>query len=583
MPSGEQPSDCQRALGEPELYSQKAPIRVALLVDSFIQPQWVYKIIGDIQLSSIAQVVLILKKDNVDVKQKKLTSRTLGNINYILYLIYTALDNFLSRVNHDAFVNMDIEKLISGCPIMHLRTLRRGDFDSFREEDIIAVHEYALDVVLRFGFQKIRGDIVNIAKYGVWSYCDECGQVGNRVPSGFWEVMRGEPVTEATLRILEDLGNGKVICRSYVATNRCSVKRNRNGLFWESSLFVLRKLNEIYVNGSLQLDAESLNYSENIPNILSREYPTYFKLFLCLLKICKKYFLYKVQKLFYYDQWFLAYKIKDRETYIGNTPYQFKTLIPPHGSFWADPFPVKSSNKYFIFMEEYIYKNKKGHIAVIEMDKKGKYKRSIKVLEKGYHLSYPFVFRWCGGYYMIPETVQSRSIELYRCTAFPLNWKLEKILMSNIKAVDTTLAEINGLWWMFVNIGIDGTSNDVELHLFYANTPLGPWNSHKHNPVKSDVRSARSAGRIIFWQGEMYRPSQDCSEGYGYAVSMNKIIRIDPERYIETEVSKILPQWTRNVIANHTLNSCDNLIVIDGMMKTFKFTIPGMSKLNNIS
>ena len=208
---------------------------------------------------------------------------------------------------------------------------------------------------------------------------------------------------------------------------------------------------------------------------------------------------------------------------------------------------------------------------MIEMNQKGEYERPMKVLEKEYHLSYPFIFRWRGDYYMIPETAQARSIELYRCTAFPLDWKLEKILMSDIKAVDTTLAEINGLWWMFVNIGIDGTSNSGELHLFYANTPLGPWNPHKRNPVKSDVRSARSAGRIFVWQGEIYRPSQDCSEGYGHAVSINKIIRIDPDRYIEAEVSKILPQWSRNVVATHTLNSCDNLIVIDGMMKTFKF------------
>jgi hypothetical protein len=76
----------------------------------------------------------------------------------------------------------------------------------------------------------------------------------------------------------------------------------------------------------------------------------------------------------------------------------------------------------------------------------------------------------------------------------------------------------------------------------------------------------------------MYRPSQDCSEGYGHAVSIHKIIGIDPDRYIEAEVSKILPQWSRNVVANHTLNSWDNLIVIDGMRKAFKYRLPGAPK-----
>src|SRR5215470_2169444 len=140
--------------------SPNVPIRVGLLVDSFIQPQWVYKIIADIQLSSIAQVVLIIKNDNIDVKRKNLTFKILENTNYILYLTYTALDNFLSRVNPNAFRNTSIEKLIGGCPIIQLRTLREEEFDSFREEDITAIHEYALDVALYFSFKKIRGNIV---------------------------------------------------------------------------------------------------------------------------------------------------------------------------------------------------------------------------------------------------------------------------------------------------------------------------------------------------------------------------------------------------------------------------------------
>jgi hypothetical protein len=295
-----------------------------------------------------------------------------------------------------------------------------------------------------------------------------------------------------------------------------------------------------------------------------------------------KYTSYKIQEFLYYKKWFLAYRIGNKETLIGNVPYHFKHIIPPKGRFWADPFPIKRDDEYFIFFEEYIYNNKKGHISVIEIDKNGECGRPIKVVEKEYHLSYPFIFQWHGDYYMIPETAQTRTIELYRCTSFPLSWKLEKTLMRNIKAVDTTLAEINSLWWMFVNIGIDGISNDDELHLFYARTPLGPWKPHKRNPVKSDVRSARPAGRIFLWQGEHYRPSQDCSEGYGHAVSINKIIHIDPDKYLETEVSKMLPQWSRNVIATHTLNSCDGLTVIDGMIKTLKFTIPGLSRHNSV-
>ena len=43
-------------------------------------------------------------------------------------------------------------------------------------------------------------------------------------------------------------------------------------------------------------------------------------------------------------------------------------------------------------MEEYVYKTGKAHISVIEIEQNGDYKKPQIVLEKEYHLSYPFVF-----------------------------------------------------------------------------------------------------------------------------------------------------------------------------------------------
>ena len=49
---------------------------------------------------------------------------------------------------------------------------------------------------------------------------------------------------------------------------------------------------------------------------------------------------------------------------------------------------------------------------------------------------------------------------------------------------------------MFVNVGIEGGEAHDELHLYSAPGILGPWKPHPRNPVKSDVRSARPAGRV---------------------------------------------------------------------------------------
>ena len=553
--------------------SGKALLRIGLLIDSFVQPAWVYKLISDIQSSSIAEIVLIIKNDGYDGTDKRTTiiQKVLNNKKDLLYILYRKFDRLVSRANPDAFQPKSIEKLVSNCPIIHAKPLPKGYSDYFQEQDIAAAHKYNLDVALRLGFRIIRGPILGIAKYGVWSYHHGDNLVNRGGPPGFWEVMEDHPVTGSILQILsEELDGGKVIYRSYAATHKHSVTKNRNNYYWKSVAFVMRKLKELYEYGpeTLDNDAYSLVYQPYSKRLYKQ--PSNAEMFRLFIQWCGKYALTKIQELFYLDQWFLAYKIAPSEG-VDDTFYQFKSLIPPKDRYWADAFPVKNGNKYFIFIEEFIYKTGKGHIAVIEMDHKGVWKQPVKVLERDYHLSYPFIFQWQDDYYMIPETAANKTIELYRCTSFPLKWELHKVLMTSVNAVDATLAEINGRWWMFVNIGVDGASKDDELHLFYTDNPLGPWTPHKHNPVKSDVRSARPAGRIFQWNGHLYRPTQDCSKTYGYATSLNKVVHLDVDSFCETEVSKILPEWKKNMTGTHILNNAHKLTIIDGQMKRSRF------------
>ena len=50
----------------------------------------------------------------------------------------------------------------------------------------------------------------------------------------------------------------------------------------------------------------------------------------------------------------------------GNSTYK---IIPPKDRFWADPHVLFKDNKYYIFIEEYIFNKKKGHISVIQINK----------------------------------------------------------------------------------------------------------------------------------------------------------------------------------------------------------------------
>jgi hypothetical protein len=199
----------------------------------------------------------------------------------------------------------------------------------------------------------------------------------------------------------------------------------------------------------------------------------------------------------------------------------------------------------------------------------------VRALDRPYHLSYPFVFEWEDQIYMLPETEKHRTVELYRAEDFPTRWTLDRVLLSDLRAVDATLAEIDGRWWMFVNVAeSEEASLDDELHLYHADSPLGPWMPHTWNPVKSDVRCARPAGRPFNFGGAWYRPSQDCSGRYGAAIVVNRITRLDETSYAEQAVSRLLPAWRQGLVATHTVNAAGGLTVIDAQRLRWRMPRP---------
>ena len=151
-----------------------------------------------------------------------------------------------------------------------------------------------------------------------------------------------------------------------------------------------------------------------------------------------------LKKVFYSDpfSWVLLFKIKDSKDFLNNSYSSFNKLQPSKDKFWADPFVISRADKYFVFVEEFIYAKNKGHISVLELDKEGKLLNVQKLIDKPYHMSYPFVFESEGGYYMIPETGGNRTIDLYKCIDFPGNWVFVKNIMKDVNAVDTTLFKL---------------------------------------------------------------------------------------------------------------------------------------------
>jgi hypothetical protein len=247
--------------------------------------------------------------------------------------------------------------------------------------------------------------------------------------------------------------------------------------------------------------------------------------------------------------------------------------MPPRDRYFADPHVIRRNDAYYVFLEEYSYEKAKGHISVIRIDADGRYGEAIKVLERPYHLSYPFVFEHAGELYMVPESMTNRAVELYRCVEFPTRWEFVRNLLQDVWAVDSTLLYHAGKWWLFANLLENaGGSTSEELFVFYTDCFLsGAWTAHPLNPVVSDVTRARPAGAIQQRGGKLYRPSQDCSVRYGYAIRINEIAALSTEEYAEREVESIEPDWGNNLLGTHTLAYADGLTVVDALLVRAKF------------
>lgn len=126
------------------------------------------------------------------------------------------------------------------------------------------------------------------------------------------------------------------------------------------------------------------------------------------------------------------------------------------------------------------------------------------------------------------------------------------------------MAEVEGRWWLFAARRSAGGSVADELHLFSAPGPLGPWTPHARNPVVSDVRTARPAGRLFWEGGAWYRVAQDGGPNYGHAIVVLRIDRLDDGAYREHIAGRIPPSWRRGLMATHTLNRAGGITALDG-------------------
>jgi hypothetical protein len=512
-------------------------LRVSVVVKCAPVPAWVSTLVQRLDASQRFDVLAFLDTPPVE------------NVWPTAYRLYERLDARIFRQRRDALAAAAVPGL--------------------RPRDMAMAEE--CDVVLHLGWRRPDA-FVDAPRYGVWTL-SHTEQERCRIPPVFWEMYRGD-LCRTTLEALLPGGDRRVLYTSLGRTNRTSLHRSRNAAYWKAHGAIARALDALYERGACYM--QSRPRAEETPIRTEQRTPSASTVARHAAKVSFGVVARRLRKIAFKEEWFVATRAPGRHSLVDEHAESvdgFRPLVAPRGQHFADPFLFEERGKTYLFFERYDEGINRASIACTQLDVTANTIGSaMPALSRNYHVSYPFVFRHRGDIFMIPESLEHKTVELFRAVEFPSRWSLEGCLLDEICAVDATLLEEGSRLWLFVGVAEPGASVNDELHLYSASTLRGPWIPHPENPVVSDVRSARPAGRIFRHDGQIIRPSQDCSRGYGTAVVFNRIDVLTLSQYAETAIGRIEPTWSPGLLGTHTYNCSRNVEAVDG--RRFAFRLP---------
>lgn len=511
-------------------------LRVGLLIADDVIPFWLYKSLAKVKNDGFVDTVLSIYAPKSFVKKKS-----------FLYDLYQNIDQKLFTTSNSAKQYKEYNLLFSDIPKVDGANLD-------------AIKKYDLDIIINISEYKQTTKLSICAQYGVWSY------EGINELEYFYDVIDKKALLTSSL-VREDQNERIRLSTSSSQILGYSVFRDENEQLWSLAALLPREIKKLSKLGEKRYfeekkELKSQNNEVSVPSNL-------FMLSVLLkqsVSMIKKIF----EKRFFKEQWFLMYEKKDDLSFenVG----KFQPIIPTVEQFWADPFVVDYQDKRYIFIEEEPL-NAHGHISLITLEEDGTYSDSVAIIKKPYHMSYPFVFNHQNKYYMVAETSENRTIELYEALDFPYKWEFKQNLMSDIHAVDSTLFYKDDKWWLFTSITeFEGGWDNGSVSLFFSDDLFSSsWDEHPQNPIIIDPHHGRMAGCVFEKEGKIYRPSQNSSKRYGYGFNLQEITNLSPTHYEEKTINEIVPDWDANILGTHTVNFAKNFTIIDCVQMRSRF------------
>ena len=156
-----------------------------------------------------------------------------------------------------------------------------------------------------------------------------------------------------------------------------------------------------------------------------------------------------LRKLIHIGDSSVAIRTINGETLEKNSGAPFVPVANTDKYWFADPILFENNEKTWLFVEAFDKTKYKGELGVFEV-LDGICQNYKTILEKDYHLSYPYIFKDGNNIYMLPESGNGRVLTLYKAVDFPFKWELDCVLNTGEAFRDSTPYISNNELYIFI-------------------------------------------------------------------------------------------------------------------------------------
>jgi hypothetical protein len=264
---------------------------------------------------------------------------------------------------------VDLRTELAGAEQLVCRTERRGKWsEHFREEDLASIRAHRPDVLIRFSYGIIRGEILELPRLGVWSFHHGDVERYRGGPPAFWEVMRGDDVSGAILQRLTDrLDGGVVLRRGWFSTVKHSYARNADRVRMGGTTWPAQVCRDVLAGRTDLLDAPPTTSTAPIDHDPSNGQMVRYG-----VHMSRTWLRHQIGAVGRADRWRVG--IVDRP--IGEVVHDTAAVDPrwiddlPRSEYLADPFGLDERDR--LLAEHFSYKTGIGRLVSVDPGRAGR-------------------------------------------------------------------------------------------------------------------------------------------------------------------------------------------------------------------